>query len=44
VAQSYGELVQRGVPFFLPPTADGGSVYATFRDTEHNLLQLMQLG
>ena len=40
----YAELVKQGVPFFLPPTETGGVLYATFRDTENNLLQLMQLG
>jgi predicted enzyme related to lactoylglutathione lyase len=40
----YAELVKQGVPFFLPPTASGGVLYATFRDTENNLLQLMQFG
>jgi catechol 2,3-dioxygenase-like lactoylglutathione lyase family enzyme len=40
----YAELVKQGVPFFLPPTESGGILYAAFRDTENNLLQLMQLG
>ncbi len=44
VERSFSELTQRGVPFFLPPTSDGGITVATFRDTENNLLQLMQLG
>ncbi len=43
VAQSYAELVKKGVPFFLPPTEESGVTYATFRDTENNLVQLMQL-
>jgi predicted enzyme related to lactoylglutathione lyase len=40
----YAELVKQGVPFFMPPTQSGGATYATLRDTENNLLQLMQLG
>ena len=43
VAQSYAELIKKGVAFFLPPTADGGITAAAFRDTEHNLVQLLQL-
>ena len=42
VTASYHELIAKGVAFFLPPTADGGLTFATFRDTEGNLLQLMQ--
>jgi catechol 2,3-dioxygenase-like lactoylglutathione lyase family enzyme len=39
----YAELTQKGVPFFLVPTDAGGAIFATFRDTENNLVQLMQL-
>jgi predicted enzyme related to lactoylglutathione lyase len=40
---AYAELTQKGVAFFLPPTDAGGAVLATFRDTENNMVQLMQL-
>jgi predicted enzyme related to lactoylglutathione lyase len=40
---AYAELVQKGVAFFLPPTDAGGAILATFRDTENNMVQLMQL-
>ena len=39
---TYVELTARGVAFFLPPTTEGGITFAAFRDTENNLLQLMQ--
>ena len=42
VETSYAELTQQGVAFFLPPTTEGGITFATFRDTEGNLLQLVQ--
>ncbi len=42
VRMTYTELTQKGVAFFLPPTTEGGIIFATFRDTENNLLQLMQ--
>jgi len=43
VAACYNEMIQQGVAFFLPPTTDGGITFATFRDTEGNLLQLMEM-
>lgn len=43
VEAAYAELTQKGVAFFLPPTDAGGAIFASFRDTENNLLQLMQL-
>jgi len=43
VPAAYAELTQKGVAFFLPPTEAGGAIFATFRDTENNLLQLMQI-
>lgn len=42
VRAAYAELTEKGVAFFLPPTESGGAVFATFRDTENNLLQLLQ--
>ena len=42
VLATYSELTQKGVAFFMPPTEAGGAIFATFRDTENNLLQLMQ--
>ena len=43
VEAAYAELIKKGVPFFLPPMESGGMVFATFRDTENNLLQLLQI-
>ncbi len=40
---AFAELTKKGVPFLIPPTASGSAVFATFRDTENNMLQLMQL-
>lgn len=42
VQAAYENLTRQGVSFFLPPTRDGGAVVATLRDTENNLVQLMQ--
>ena len=42
VQATFAELTQKGVAFFLPPTTEGGLTFAAFRDTENNLLQLMQ--
>jgi predicted enzyme related to lactoylglutathione lyase len=39
---AFEELTGNGVAFFVPPTDVGGAVVATFRDTEGNLLQLLQ--
>lgn len=44
VRAAYHELTQKGVAFFLPPTDAGGALLATFRDTEGNLIQMMQFG
>ena len=38
----FAELTQQGVAFFLPPTSAGSAKVATFRDSEGNLVQLMQ--
>ena len=43
VEAAYAELVKMGVAFFLPPMESGGMVFAAFRDTENNLLQLLQI-
>jgi len=43
VRAAYNELTQKGVAFLVPPTDASGAVVATLRDTENNLLQLMQL-
>jgi predicted enzyme related to lactoylglutathione lyase len=43
VQDAYSELLQKGVAFFQPPTDGGGMTLATFRDTENNLLQLIQM-
>jgi predicted enzyme related to lactoylglutathione lyase len=42
VQATFMELTRKGVAFFLPPTTEGGITFAAFRDTENNLLQLMQ--
>ncbi len=42
VRATFAELTGKGVAFFLPPTSEGGYTFAMFRDTENNLLQLMQ--
>jgi catechol 2,3-dioxygenase-like lactoylglutathione lyase family enzyme len=44
VARAYAELTGQGVAFFLAPTESAGVTVATFRDTENNLLQLLQIG
>lgn len=43
VEASFMELTQKGVAFFQPPTRDGGQMFATFRDTENNILRLVQM-
>ena len=43
VEAAFTELTKKGVAFFLPPTSAAGAVFATFRDTENNLVQLMQM-
>jgi predicted enzyme related to lactoylglutathione lyase len=39
---AFGELTEKGVAFLVPPTDVGGAVSATFRDSEGNLIQLIQ--
>ena len=43
VHATFAELTSKGAAFFLPPTTEGGYTFAMFRDTENNLLQLMQI-
>jgi predicted enzyme related to lactoylglutathione lyase len=42
VHAAYHELVQKGVAFLVGPTDVGGAVVASFRDSEGNLLQMLQ--
>lgn len=42
VHAAYDELTRAGVAFLVVPTDVGGALIATFRDSEGNLLQLMQ--
>jgi predicted enzyme related to lactoylglutathione lyase len=43
VHTAFAELTEKGVAFFYEPTESGGITFAAFRDTENNILQLMQL-
>ncbi len=43
VEATFKELTAKGVAFFVPPTSDGSATFASFRDTENNLIQLMQV-
>jgi len=43
VQAAYGELIDRGVAFLVVPTDLGGAMVASFRDTEGNLIQLLQV-
>lgn len=43
VHAAYDELIKKGVAFYLPPMESGGMVFATFRDTENNLVQIVQM-
>ena len=43
VEASFAELTQKGVAFFQPPTQENGQWFATFRDTESNILRLVQM-
>lgn len=43
VTAAYKALTTRGVAFFLPPTVQNGLMLAVLRDTENNLIQLLQL-
>ena len=40
--ESFQELTSKGVSFFVPPTDVGGAIVASFRDSEGNLIQLLQ--
>ena len=42
VHAAYHELIEKGVPFFVGPTDVGGAIVASFRDTEGNILQMIQ--
>jgi len=42
VRAAFNELTGKGVAFFLPPTTEEGATFATLRDTEGNLVQIMQ--
>lgn len=42
VHAAYHELIDRGVAFFVLPTDVGGAMVASFRDSEGNVLQLVQ--
>ncbi len=39
---AFHELTEKGVAFLVAPTDVGGAIIASFRDTEGNLLQLVQ--
>jgi predicted enzyme related to lactoylglutathione lyase len=41
-AEAFNHLTSNGVAFLVPPTDVGGAVVASFRDSEGNLLQLLQ--
>jgi predicted enzyme related to lactoylglutathione lyase len=41
VQAAYEELIAKGVAFFLAPQTDGGTTFATLRDSEGNLMQLL---
>ena len=42
VQQAFNELTSKGVAFLVPPTDVGGAIIATLRDSEGNLLQILQ--
>lgn len=42
VHDAYHELIDKGVPFFVAPTDVGGAIVASFRDSEGNILQMIQ--
>jgi predicted enzyme related to lactoylglutathione lyase len=42
VHAAYHELIDKGVAFFVGPTDVGGAVVASFRDSEGNILQMIQ--
>ncbi len=39
---AFHELTAKGVAFFVPPTDVGGAIVSSFRDSEGNLIQLLQ--
>jgi catechol 2,3-dioxygenase-like lactoylglutathione lyase family enzyme len=43
VQASYQELIAKGVAFFIAPQTDGGMTFATLRDSEGNLVQLLSV-
>lgn len=43
VQSAFAEMTQKGVAFFQPPTLENGTWFATFRDTENNILRLVQM-
>lgn len=40
---AYDSLTSKGVAFYLPPMESGGLIFAAFRDSENNVVQIMQL-
>ena len=42
VSAAFNELTEKGVAFLIPPTNVGDAVSATLRDSEGNLIQLIQ--
>lgn len=40
----YERLSREGVEFIRPPSKENGTIIATFRDPDGNLLQLFQMG
>jgi predicted enzyme related to lactoylglutathione lyase len=42
VHTAYHELIEKGVAFLVGPTDVGGAIIASFRDSEGNILQLVQ--
>ena len=42
VRAAFNELTGKGVAFLVTPTDVGGAVSATFRDSEGNLIQLLE--
>ncbi|MDE2127017.1 MAG: VOC family protein [Armatimonadetes bacterium] len=43
VEQAWKELTSRGVAFYLAPTMQGGVCVAAFRDSENNVMELIEL-
>ncbi len=42
VQSAYTTLTKAGVAFYLPPMESGGMMFATLRDCENNLVQLVE--